>query len=93
MSGTSKAKTRKSDRMGSHHESTRIGERPSGWKAVYGQWKAQCIRTREIKERQGRPNFNQDSRLCLCGEPALRVWGGRGWCKACYAAEKPKVKR
>ena len=42
---------------------------------------------------RGYPVFSTNSRACVCGAPALRVWRNEGWCKTCYAAEKPRVGR
>ncbi len=76
--GTSKSRTRKSDRVGSHCESFRVRANSLSAHPVEI-WR---VALKELAIAKGCEQFTTASRLCACGKPALRVWKNIGYCKA-----------
>jgi hypothetical protein len=87
MNGTSKNKSRKSDRFGSHTESLRVGASVSP-AAVSRQAAVERFAKRHYLHERGLEIYNNDPGPCVeCGAPSMRVWKNKGWCKA-HAPER-----
>jgi hypothetical protein len=75
----------KSDNNGTHMDSLRVStDFLSGF---HSQEPLTSARFTARLEARGLERYTTQSRLCACGQPALRVWKLAGYCKRCLPPE------
>lgn len=90
MPGISKNKNRRTDNLGTHVESLRVGETPGLLQGMAAGRSDAALRLFLRKRRAdalGIQPYSTESRLCDCGNVALRVWRNKGYCKGCFPSK------